>query len=382
MSEEATAEKEAESASSVERIEEIEGKKTELRATLSNLQLSQMKDIEEIRAKAKKVIHTLRSRFEDNLEDLNERYREKIVRLESNLQLRRKVETHEIEERKNKHINELIANHERAFKEMKDYYNDITRYNLKAIKQHKEELVQLREKNEKNHGHLVEFRDKNRDLEAPLRKALVEVEQLRHRLKNRAKDQLSLEYATARLQLVKGKVAKLRSEKDALEERFRRVEAERDQIYEGFEGTVQRIERQGELRNVVMERQIDLKDKQLQERTVALQTVVREARQHPEMLKIRPDEKGGIRKVRVASYYHILPAYAYFTTSHLFFRLSPSSLSLPPRAGGAGGAPCGSLRRRAGDCTCAARALASRHGALRWGWPDGECRRWLDPEGP
>ena len=299
VSEEATAEKEAESASSVERIEEIEGKKTELRATLSNLQLSQMKDIEEIRAKAKKVIHTLRSRFEDNLEDLNERYREKIVRLESNLQLRRKVETHEIEERKNKHINELIANHERAFKEMKDYYNDITRYNLKAIKQHKEELVQLREKNEKNHGHLVEFRDKNRDLEAPLRKALVEVEQLRHRLKNRAKDQLSLEYATARLQLVKGKVAKLRSEKDALEERFRRVEAERDQIYEGFEGTVQRIERQGELRNVVMERQIDLKDKQLQERTVALQTVVREARQHPEMLKIRPDEKGGIRKVRV-----------------------------------------------------------------------------------
>ena len=45
-----------------------------------------------------------------------------------------KVEIHEIEERKNQHINDLMLNHEKAFNEMKEYYNDITRENLDIIK--------------------------------------------------------------------------------------------------------------------------------------------------------------------------------------------------------------------------------------------------------
>jgi len=40
------------------------------------------------------------------------------------------VELHELEERKNLHINELMTNHEDAFTELKRYYNDITRENL------------------------------------------------------------------------------------------------------------------------------------------------------------------------------------------------------------------------------------------------------------
>lgn len=48
--------------------------------------------------------------------------------------MRMKVEIHEIEERKNQHINDLMINHETAFREMKGYYNDITRENLDIIK--------------------------------------------------------------------------------------------------------------------------------------------------------------------------------------------------------------------------------------------------------
>lgn len=54
-----------------------------------------------------------------------------------------KVEIHEIEERKNEHINELMHNHEQAFTEMKQYQNDITRENLELIKQHREKLTDL-----------------------------------------------------------------------------------------------------------------------------------------------------------------------------------------------------------------------------------------------
>lgn len=54
--------------------------------------------------------------------------------LEKNLELRRKQEIHEIEERKNTHINELMKKHEKAFAEIKNYYNDITHNNLDLIK--------------------------------------------------------------------------------------------------------------------------------------------------------------------------------------------------------------------------------------------------------
>lgn len=60
-------------------------------------------------------------------------YDEKMVRLHKELLLRMKVEIHEIEERKNQHINELMTQHEIAFREMKTYYNDITNLNLEMI---------------------------------------------------------------------------------------------------------------------------------------------------------------------------------------------------------------------------------------------------------
>ncbi len=45
------------------------------------------------------------------------------------------MEIHEIEERKNRHINDLMINHERNFNEMRNYYNSITQDNLDLIKQ-------------------------------------------------------------------------------------------------------------------------------------------------------------------------------------------------------------------------------------------------------
>lgn len=62
-------------------------------------------------------------------------YEAKLKALEKELSLRMKVEIHEIEERKNDHINDLMHNHESAFREMKQYYNDITKENLDIIKQ-------------------------------------------------------------------------------------------------------------------------------------------------------------------------------------------------------------------------------------------------------
>lgn len=71
-------------------------------------------------------------------------YETKLSELKKELELRMKVEIHEVEERKNEHINSLMKNHEEAFKEMKEYYNDITRENLELIRMYKEKLIDIR----------------------------------------------------------------------------------------------------------------------------------------------------------------------------------------------------------------------------------------------
>ena len=57
---------------------------------------------------------------------------------QAELELRQKVEIHEIRERKNQHINELMQNHEYSFREMKEYFNEKARENLELIKTFRE----------------------------------------------------------------------------------------------------------------------------------------------------------------------------------------------------------------------------------------------------
>lgn len=75
--------------------------------------------------------------------ELIAQYDEKLSNLEKELELRLKVEIHEIEEWKNQHINDLMANHEKAFWDMKDFYIDITKENLELIWVHRAKLEEI-----------------------------------------------------------------------------------------------------------------------------------------------------------------------------------------------------------------------------------------------
>ena len=65
--------------------------------------------------------------------EIEAKYEKKMRTLREELELRRKTEIHEIEERKNSQINSLMKNHEKAFSDIKNYYNDITLNNLALI---------------------------------------------------------------------------------------------------------------------------------------------------------------------------------------------------------------------------------------------------------
>lgn len=79
------------------------------------------------------AITALRQDSERHAKELQAKYEKKMKVLREELELRRKTEIHEIEERKNGQINTLMKNHEKAFSDIKNYYNDITLNNLALI---------------------------------------------------------------------------------------------------------------------------------------------------------------------------------------------------------------------------------------------------------
>uniref|UniRef100_A0A8C7F3R6 Dynein regulatory complex subunit 4 n=1 Tax=Oncorhynchus kisutch TaxID=8019 RepID=A0A8C7F3R6_ONCKI len=74
-----------------------------------------------------------RNDFERQVREIEAKYETKMQMLRQEQDLRRKTEIHEIEERKNSQINMLMKNHEKAFSDIKNYYNDITLNNLSLI---------------------------------------------------------------------------------------------------------------------------------------------------------------------------------------------------------------------------------------------------------
>lgn len=122
------------------------GNKTELKSAYSRDDMANISDVNDKERDCESRVEDLQTELEFQKKALIESNNHGLDRLSDELTLRMKVEIHEIEERKNEHINLLMTNHEKAFREMKEYYNDITRENLELIKVHKEKLLEIKEK--------------------------------------------------------------------------------------------------------------------------------------------------------------------------------------------------------------------------------------------
>jgi len=93
-----------------------------------------------------RAITELRLAFERETRELTALYDDKMTRLRDELARARKVDIRGIERRKTRHIQQLIASHEKAYSVIKLYFNEITHSNLDLIKSLNEEVEELKKK--------------------------------------------------------------------------------------------------------------------------------------------------------------------------------------------------------------------------------------------
>ena len=78
--------------------------------------------------------------------------------------------------------------HERAFNEIKNYYNDITLNNLAMISTLKEEIKSKEDKLERNEQMLATVQQENKKLAEPLKKAREQLAELQRQLGSQEKE--------------------------------------------------------------------------------------------------------------------------------------------------------------------------------------------------
>ena len=136
-----------------------------------------------------------------------------------------------------------MKRHEKAFAEIKNYYNDITHNNLDLIKTLKEDVADMKKKASTNESH-----------------------------------------ANARLLDTEKQLKNLAWEHEVLEQRFQQMEVERDELYDKFERSIYDVQQKSGLKNLLLERKLETLHEQLEKKEAQLGEVLATANIDPATL--------------------------------------------------------------------------------------------------
>ncbi|KER20933.1 hypothetical protein T265_10621 [Opisthorchis viverrini] len=187
----------------------------------------------------------IRQDFETKLNEQQKCHQERIKIMVDDLNLQRKNELHDIEERKNNHINRIMQDHDKAFSDMKNYYNDITVNNMALISSLKEQLAEQKKNQERLERQISELQAENRRLVEPLKKACEENEDLKRRMTNYEKDKALF-----------------------------KMEKERDELYERFVAAIQEVQQKTGLKNLLLEKRLQALTDVVEKKEVQLNEVL------------------------------------------------------------------------------------------------------------
>lgn len=260
--------------------------KRSLKVEIKEQELAHEDIIKNLKRGSDEQITQLREDFERQAKEIEAKYEKKMRSLREELELRRKTEIHEIEERKNSQINTLMKNHEKAFSDIKNYYNDITLNNLALINSLKEQVEDMKRKEERMEKQMSEIMAENRKLTEPLQKAREEVQELQKQLANYEKDKTSLASAKARLKVRLEELRKLEWEHEVLKQRFEQTQSERDELYGKFVKAIHEVQQKSNFKNLLLEKKLTALADTLEKKEAQLNEVLAASNLDPTALTV------------------------------------------------------------------------------------------------
>ena len=260
--------------------------KRSLKVELKEMELEHQSIVKDLQLGYEKQSTKLREDLQRTARELQQKYERKMEMLREDLELRRKNEIKEIEERKNKQIHTLMRNHEKAFGDIKNYYNDITLNNMALIKQLKDQVETANKKEADNQILMDKIRAENLQLTVPLAEARERVAELSKSLANYDKDKASLAGAKARLKVQEKQISAMSWEQEVLEQRFAQMQKERDDLHDRFTKTIYEVQQKTGFKNLLLEKKLGSLLEQLEKKEAQLNEVLAASNLDPTALAV------------------------------------------------------------------------------------------------
>jgi len=254
------------------RLDEVELKsdRRALKLELKETELTHDDFLKSLKQEHDRNITNLRHEFERKASEVQRNYEKKTKAVRERLEERRKRETLAIEHSKNVHIEALMKAHEKAFAEIKNYYNDITHNNLDLIKSLKEEVGEMRRKEQQDEKQMEHIAQENRRMSEPFKKAREDVDELRGELARYEREKGELRAAKARLLVVESQFSSLRWEDEVLRQRHTEVAAQRDALDERFTAVAAEVKQKAQFKALLLEKKLDTVAETLEARDAQL----------------------------------------------------------------------------------------------------------------
>lgn len=219
--------------------------------------------------------------FERQQKEMHLKYEKKIKTLREEMERQRKEEIAIIERRKEDHINELREMHDKAFQEIKDYYNEITSNNLETIRTLKDEVYSRKRTEAHNEKAMFDIAQTNKRLTEPLTKAQKQKKQLEQELSFYARDRAALKTAKQELRQLEQKLKSLMWEHEVLGQRHGKLEEDRDLIFSKYNAMLQEIQQKAIFKRVLVHRKIEVVNSQLERKDAQLSEILKQANVDP-----------------------------------------------------------------------------------------------------
>ncbi|XP_049785045.1 dynein regulatory complex subunit 4 [Schistocerca cancellata] len=260
---------------------ELLADKKDLKSRLRDQELAHQEEMRNVKLEHSEALSKAREKFESEAREIEAKYERKLVTQRNDICMKYDMELKELEERKNKHITELMKNHEKAFSEIKSYYNDITLNNLTLIASLKEQMEETKEHEDRMEKELRELKNENKRLVQPFEEAQATVADLTRKMQTCEKDKESLMISKARLKLCLKELEDLKWENEVLKLRFDKLQHERDEIHHRFVTAIMELQQKTGLKNVLLEKKLSAITGMLEQKEAELGEILSAANLDP-----------------------------------------------------------------------------------------------------
>lgn len=264
---------------------DVRGDKRITASSVRSLDVSHEEYLRALRREQDHTLTLLRYEFERRATEIQRSFEARTKKTRERMERRRKEEIKLIEDKKNVKIETLIGDHQRAFADIKNYYNDITHNNLDLIKSLKEEVKELEGEERKDELRLADKVAENKKLSAPLKRLQSEKIRLESERQEYAVEKQELLRVKASLAVAEDEYRGLKWEHEVLTQRHLSLQGEVADLNGRFVTSVFDVKQKAQFAQLLIEKRIHSLTHVQEEREAQLNEVLSRANLDPTVIQ-------------------------------------------------------------------------------------------------